>query len=73
MRGVRSQQGTSSGVRQIVMPTGGVVDTVFAGSRGSAFKAGQLSDQPGLVEQFNTLAIQQRQHIAVQIRLGLLR
>jgi hypothetical protein len=60
-----------NGVNEVVVGTGRVIDGVTATTRGTAFQRSQLIDQTLMVEQFDSVTVEQRKQGQVDVTLGL--
>ena len=60
-------------VRQVVVSVRGVVNRILAGARHAALETDDLRDQAVVLRQHDAAAVQQRQQVAVEVGLGLLR
>ena len=67
-----SDQGASHRVGEIVMRTRRMVDRIASVARRATLEAKELGVQPRHVEEFDTLGVQERKKIAVEVALGLL-
>ena len=62
-----------NGIRQVIVSVRGVVNRILAGARHTALETDDLRDEPVVLRQHDAAAVQQRQKIAVEVGLGLLR
>ena len=60
-------------VRQVVVSVRGVVNRILAGARHAALETDDLRDEAIVRRQHDAAAVQQRQQVAVEVGLGLLR
>src|SRR4029079_15729859 len=61
------------GIRQVVVSVRGVVNRILAGARHAALETDDLRDEAVVLRQHDAAAVQQRQQVAVEVGLGLLR
>ena len=62
-----------NGIRQVVVSVWGVVNRILAGARHAALETDDLRDEAVVLRQHDAAAVQQRQQVAVEVGLGLLR
>ena len=62
-----------NGIRQVVVSVRGVVNRILAGARHAALETDDLRDEAVVLRQHDAAAVQQRQQVAVEVGLGLLR
>jgi len=60
-------------IRQVVVSVRGVVNRILAGTRHAALETDDLRDEAVVLRQHDAAAVQQRQQVAVEVGLGLLR
>ncbi len=55
------------------MTAGRVIDAVASSARSATLERAELRNETGIIEKFDAATVQERQHVAIEVALGLLR